>query len=184
MSRYAAIRSAISLMSVPTQLRAMRAAPLPEGTLLLLGVAANDEAAVNDALQATGRPRETVVAAAAFFIEQVLLRPDSDSYRVLGAAPDAPAGELRTHMALLMKWLHPDVHGSEQRVLYVSQVTRAWEDLKTPERRQFYDTERTQTPPPPKPIRRRRFGMRPDPDLATPHRLVGALSRLFSRERS
>lgn len=150
MSRDAALRSAISLVSVPSQVRAMRAAPLPEGTGLLLGVAVGDEAALDEAMALTGRPRELLSSAAAFFIEQILLVPEADSYRVLGAAPAAETGELRTHMALMMKWLHPDVDGVGQKALFAARVTRAWEDLKTPERRQAYDAIRSSAVAPPK----------------------------------
>ena len=47
--------------------------------------------------------------ASAFFIEQILLGPDADSYRVLGADRNAAAAELRRNMALLLRWLHPDM---------------------------------------------------------------------------
>jgi DnaJ-class molecular chaperone len=86
-----------------------------------------------------GRPRDVVREAAAFFIEQVLLHPGADSYRVLGARPDAPNGELRRNMALLLKWLHPDSDRQGQRSVFATRVTRAWNDLKTPERRAAYD---------------------------------------------
>lgn len=139
MSRDSALRSAVSLVNMPSQLRVMRAAPLPEGTQLVLSVAAGDPEALQEAIGLTGRTEETLVSAAAFFIEQILLCPDSDSYRILGSQPSAPAQELRTHMALLMKWLHPDIDGNGQKSLFAGRVTRAWEDLKTLERREAYD---------------------------------------------
>lgn len=139
MSRDAALRIAITLVSVPSQVRSARAAPLPGGTTLLLAVAAGDAEAMTEAMTLTGRTREVLGEAAAFFIEQILLVPGADSYRVLGTVPDASPAELRTNMALLMRWLHPDVTAAAQKQLYVSLVTRAWEDVKTPDRRQAYD---------------------------------------------
>ena len=67
----------------------------------------------------------TVRKAAAFFIEQILLYPEADSYRVLGAERNAAAGELRRNMALLLRWLHPDLdrHGTAD---FVGRVTGAW----------------------------------------------------------
>lgn len=185
MSRDAALRSAISLLSVPTQVRAMRAAPLPEGTLLLLSVAAEEEDAVAEAAQLTGRPRETLVNAAAFFIEQILLGPESDSYRVLGAEPGTPAQELRAHMALLMRWLHPDVNAGAQKALYVGRVTRAWEDLKTAERRHAYDAGRdlhaSGTA-----VRRRPAGRRPQLEVVPLRRgwIMSTLARLLHKSKS
>ena len=86
-----------------------------------------------------GRSRDTVREAAAFFVEQILLYPGADSYRVLGARPDATYGELRRNMALLLRWLHPDRDRQGERAIFAARVTRAWSDLKTPERRAAYD---------------------------------------------
>ena len=93
-------------------------------------------------MEAMGRSRETVCEAAAFFIEQILLSPDADSYRVLGARPEATNYELRRNMALLLRWLHPDHDGQGARSVFVGRVTRAWNDLKTQERRAAYDQSR------------------------------------------
>ena len=77
--------------------------------------------------------------ASAFFIEQILLGPDADSYRVLGADRKASAPELRRNMALLLRWLHPDMHHDHS--IFAGRVTAAWETLKTPERRAAYDKD-------------------------------------------
>lgn len=139
MSREDALRAAISLVKVPSQVRAQRIAPLPDGILLLLNVAARDQDAERDAESLTGRPLDLLREASEFFIAQVLLYPDANSYRVLGGNASAPAGELRTHMAALMRWLHPDLDENGDRALMAKRVLRAWEDLKSPERRQAYD---------------------------------------------
>ena len=77
--------------------------------------------------------------AATFFLEQVLLHADADSYRVLGATRGAPYTELRRNMTLLLQWLHPDIDRGDLRSVFAARVTRAWDDLKTPERRAAYD---------------------------------------------
>jgi DnaJ-class molecular chaperone len=87
----------------------------------------------------TGKSPETLRAAAAFFIEQILLRPGADSYHILGLGPDATASQLRQNLALLLRWLHPDVSENAQRSIFVTRVTTAWNDLKTPEKRAAYD---------------------------------------------
>ena len=91
------------------------------------------------AAESVGRSRETVREAAAFFVEQILLFPDADSYRVLGARPDATNGELRRNMALLLRWLHPDLDRLGERSVLAIRVTRAWNDLKTQQHRAAYD---------------------------------------------
>jgi hypothetical protein len=134
-----ALKLAVELVLLPSRGRAMREAPLPAGVQLLLRIAAGDETAETKAAVSIERPAKLVRDASAFFIEQMLLFPEADSYRVLGAAQDATATELRQHMALLIRWLHPDTNAAETRTIFVNRVNRAWDDLKTPERRQAYD---------------------------------------------
>jgi hypothetical protein len=137
-----AVRVAIDLVHVPSRVRLFRSEPLPEGVLTVLQIAAGDEAAEIAAAEAVGRPRELVRKASAFFIEQILLSPNSDSYRVLGADRTATAAELRRNMALLLRWLHPDVDRKGIRSMFAGRVTQAWGTLKTPDRRAAYDKER------------------------------------------
>jgi hypothetical protein len=133
---------AIDLMTTPSQVRLVRPAPLPDDVLTLLLCAVGDEEATGQAIAATGRSRETVREASAFFIEQILFCPEADSYRVLGARPDASNSALRRNMALLMRWLHPDHDPQGERSVFAGRVTRAWNDLKTQERRAAYDRSR------------------------------------------
>ena len=58
-----------------------------------------------------------------FFIEQILFAPDADSYRVLGTAPQATPSELRRNVALLMRWLHPDLDPRGERSVFIGRVT-------------------------------------------------------------
>jgi hypothetical protein len=135
----AALKIAIDLMHFPSQVRVVRPAQLPDGVLMLLRIAAGDEEAISQATAITDRSRTIVSEAATFFIEQILLYPGADSYRILGAKRDATKGELRRNMALLLRWLHPDLDRQSGRSVFAARVTRAWNDLKTPERRATYD---------------------------------------------
>jgi hypothetical protein len=132
-----ALRLAIDLLSVPSRVRLARSNPLPPGVPFLLEIAAGEESARSAAAELTSRSTRVVTDAATFFIEQILLAPEADSYRVLGATRTTSSAELRRNMALLLRWLHPDMHGDHS--LYAARVTRAWNDLKTPERRAAYD---------------------------------------------
>jgi hypothetical protein len=139
MDQIAALRLAIDLLQVPSRVRIARTSPLPEGVPLLLRLASGDDEAAVACTEPTGRSPEFLREAATFFIEQVLLAPDSDSYRVLGSTPATPAADLRRNMALLLRWLHPDVAAGAERSIFAGRITAAWEDLKTPERRAEYD---------------------------------------------
>lgn len=138
-----AVRVAIDLIHVPSRVRLYRAETLPEGVETILRIAAGDDGAETAAAAAVGRPRELVRRAAFFFIEQILLSPDADSYRVLGADDRATAAELRHNMALLLRWLHPDLDRQGVRSLFAGRITQAWETLKTPDRRAAYDLKRS-----------------------------------------
>ena len=135
----AAIRLAIDLMQVPSRVRQARKAPLPDGLELLLKVAADEPDAIDAAALLTSRSPQTLKSAASFFIEQILLAPDTDSYRVLGARAESSTTELRRNMALLVRHLHPDTNQNAGESIFAGRVSLAWNDLKTPERRAAYD---------------------------------------------
>lgn len=146
MNELSALSLALELQHSPWQARRMRTIPLPPDVQILLHVAAGDEQAIRKASEAMARSRESVCEAAGFFIEQVLLHSDADSYRVLGAGPEASTAELRRNMALLLKWLHPDLDRNRERSIFTARVTNAWNDVKTPERREAYDRLRRKAP--------------------------------------
>lgn len=137
-----ALRVAIDILQVPSRMHATRSKPLPDGVGLLLSVAAGDEEVTTNAARTTGRSPEFLLEAALFFIEQILLSPASDSYRILGSDRTATSIELRRNMALLLKILHPDHYQNVQRSIFAGRVTEAWNNLKTLERRNTYDADR------------------------------------------
>ncbi len=141
----AALKIAINLVHLPSLVRKIRSGPLPEGVLLLLRIASGDRDAEDEAAALTSRTGVEIRQAAIFFIEQVLLYPNADSYHVLGATARATNNELRRNMALLLKWLHPDLDRQRERSIYAQRVTMAWNDLKTPVRRSAYDERRLST---------------------------------------
>src|SRR5690349_19693012 len=128
MSGEVALKIAVDLLHAPSQARRLRSEPLPE-IEMLLRIAADDMEAQSAAVALTGRSREVVREAATFFIEQILFAPESDQYRVLGANRQASSGELRRNVALLLRWLHPDLDADRDRSIFVSRVTAAWNDL-------------------------------------------------------
>lgn len=141
MEHLATIMMALDLLHVPSRAKPMRSVPLPDGTVTLLRIASGDDQLARQAGAAAGSSSAIVREAAGFFIEQTMLYPGADSYRVLGARPEASSSELRRNMALLLRWLHPD-HGPGGRSVFAPRVTRAWNDLKNEERRADYDRSR------------------------------------------
>lgn len=141
-----ALATALGMLSCPHMTRRARLSRLPNGITLLLEVAAGESGALQSATARTGRTEETLRKAAGFFIEQVLLSEHANNYWVLGCSCEASQGDLRRHMALIMRWLHPDVvyNGAQtqrfDRGLYADRVVAAWEAVKTKERREAYDT--------------------------------------------
>lgn len=141
MSDKVALKIAIDLMHIPSQVRLVRSGPLPDGVATLLRITSGDTEAEIEAADFTGRSRDAVRQAATFFVEQILFAPDADSYRVLGVGPRASAAELRRNIALLLRWLHPDLDPRGERSMLIRRVTTAWNDLKTLERRTAYDAQ-------------------------------------------
>ena len=127
-----ALNLAFDLFDFPSQARVARKAPLPPDLVLLLRIAAGKRTPIREAVRVSGRPMRGVRDAAGFFIEQVMLFPEADSYRVLGASPTAENFELRRNMALLLRWLHPDIDQKGERSIFAARVTKAWSDLKRP----------------------------------------------------
>lgn len=158
----AALDVALTLMEHPPAVRHASHSALPEGMTLLLQVAASEPGAMRLAQATTGRSQAALQRAAGFFIEQVLFGHGADCYRILGTKQGAARGELRHHMALLVRWLHPDGQEPEAREpglagrepdrgILIHRVTRAWDNLKTEERRTAYDRalrERKKSPLP------------------------------------
>ena len=140
--------AALSMVDYPHLASRAREAPLPKGITFLLQVVTQDSDAMQEACLLTGQTEKHIRKAAAFFVEQVLLSQPADCYRVLGCNCRSSNTELRRHMALIMKWLHPDVASDTSpafgfdRSLYANRVIEAWEALKTDDRRATYDEAR------------------------------------------
>lgn len=139
-----ALHIALSVLSDPLRIRQVHQSALPQGVTTLLEIAIGKPESLAYGQAETGLEGKALQEAANFFIEQILLDYQSDSYRTLGCGRAASHEKLRRHMALLMRWLHPDLIGMQDhmiadRQIFVTRVSRAWEDLKSPARRQAYD---------------------------------------------
>ena len=151
MAAPSAVFLALDLVRSPILAGVMRQHPLPSDVLFLIRIAAGSKEALEKAEDLTGKSRAQLRTAAVFDIQQVMWPRGGDCYRVLGASPEAAQPELVEHLRWLMKWLHPDRGKSELNKLYAGRVLGAWDQLKTPDRRQTYDrslrtTKRTRSP--------------------------------------
>ncbi|WP_332079875.1 DnaJ domain-containing protein [Methylocystis borbori] len=135
----AALRAALYVVAVPSCCAQLRNAPLADGVGALLRVVAKEGDALKTFAGRLEKSPEELQEAAAFYLEQVVLAPGADSYRVLGTQRHASAADLRQNLALLCKWLHSDICEDLARSVFFLRVTQAWNDLKTPERRAAYD---------------------------------------------
>jgi hypothetical protein len=63
-------------------------------------------------------------------VQNVLLFNGAPPHRILGVNPGASREDMRTHMRLLMLWLHPDVAGADAwRTAFAPRVISAWRDV-------------------------------------------------------
>ena len=136
-----ALEWALALLRAPGERQGLRQRPLPaDGMDVLLGIAAGTmpDQLVEQAWR-FGESEPDVLEAARFYAREVLFHPQADAYRTLGVAPDASAQRIKAHYRLLQLWLHPDRARSEDDALFATRVNGAWNQLRTPERRQAYD---------------------------------------------
>lgn len=141
MSTGNAFLHAIQIQSVPSQIKFLRTQPLGSDVHALLDFAVNGTVPDLDRIGLGNRSLLDLHQAAEFYIDQILLHDRSDAYRTLGVLPSASYEEIRSNMALLMKWVHPDGSGSVGRENIAQQVSHAWNALKTAERRNAYDRQ-------------------------------------------
>ena len=135
---------AMDLLRAPVLAETMRRQPLlpSHEILILLRLAGGCPETAQAAVLATGAPLDRIRQAAILYLERVLLFAETDSYRVLGVSPDAPHEAIREHLRWMMRWLHPDRNQDDWENVYANRVLRAWDDLKSPARREDYDRRR------------------------------------------
>lgn len=142
-----ALVQALAAFHAPGLLGRLRAAPLPDEMLLLIQAAAGDRAARARACADSGESEAVVVEAATQFIQQVMFDAGSDSYRVLGTDTGSTQAQIKEHHRWLVRWLHPDRQPDAWESAYTDRVNRAWQDLRTDDRRAAFDLRTPSLPP-------------------------------------
>src|SRR5262249_14080524 len=128
MSGARGINLALDLARMPALAHSIEKPPLPTDIFEVMRIAAGAPEVCQLASQATGKPPAVLIEAARFYLQQVLLRPDADSYRVLGLSPGASRELARRHMRCLLQWLHPDVNRDWDSA-YAERVLTAWREV-------------------------------------------------------
>ena len=106
----------------------MAASPLPHDVLDVIRIAAESPEACHAAALASGQPERALIEAARFYVQQILLRPEADCYRILGLRPGDSREKARAHMRWLLEWLHPDRnHGWD--AIYAKRIVKAWREV-------------------------------------------------------
>ncbi len=119
----------LALMKEPHLVVAMRGQPLPQDTTALLAILANEPNALTSFLTKTGLDKEHAVAAVEYYVKSVILFPGASLVRLLAHEKGASREQLRSHMRLLLIWLHPDKNRSEWQAAYARRVLDAWKQL-------------------------------------------------------
>lgn len=122
-----AIDIALDVVRMPRLARVLAHRPLPTDILDVIRLAGSDEAcrAMGASMR---RPPHLLRDAARFYLQQVMLHPEADRFRVLGLPWGATRAEARVHLRWLLMWLHPD-RGGEWEAPYAARVLAAWHAL-------------------------------------------------------
>jgi len=122
---------ALDLARMPAVARGSGAPAIPANVIELMRIAAASPEACRAAVAQTGESTLVVIEAARFYLQQVLLRPDADCYRILGIKPTASRATARSHMRWLLEWLHPDRNNNNWDAVYAERVLRAWREVSS-----------------------------------------------------
>lgn len=136
-----ALNQAITAFRDPTRVSELRSQALAPDVVLILRIAAGEQAAMDVARDRSKMDAEQVGEAAIFYLQQVLFSPNANAYRILGCAVDATQQQLKENYRWLIKWLHPDRNSDQWESVYADKVNMAWQSLKTPARRERYNAE-------------------------------------------
>jgi hypothetical protein len=137
-----AVRVALQVHAEPAVTRSLQAAPLPDGIIEVLRLAAESKQAHEEWSLSTGATSVSLTLAARFYIEQILMVHDADHYRVLGVSSGATSRTIRDHYRWLIRWLHPDRETSGWHSVLAERVNRAYIELRHAGRRAEYDEAR------------------------------------------
>lgn len=128
----------LALYRAPSLRAPLREQALPADVDLIIRLAAGSEIVLGSAAQSADVPRATLLEAARFYVQQILLEPGTNAYRVLGVTPGDPFTRIRDHHHWLQRWLHPD-RNDDGNATYAARLNWAWQHLRNDAARAAYD---------------------------------------------
>jgi len=137
-----ALEQALALLDAPIRRFEVRAKPLPDDIGVVIQLASASQPALGECARRLREPEDRLLEAVRFYLQQALLEPGTDAYRVLGVAPDASPGQIREHYRWLQRWLHPDRQGQAWEAQFSTRLNWAWRMLRNDSARKAYDSER------------------------------------------
>ncbi|WP_155953090.1 hypothetical protein [Pseudoxanthomonas suwonensis] len=131
MDRGDALPMALALFQEPGLRHDWRKRPLPDDMGRLLALVGGEPGRLERAAREVDADPDTLLQAARFYVQEILLFPEADDHRVLGLAPGADAATLKSHYRALQSWLHPDRgEAGRAEAIYASRVNAAWSRLR------------------------------------------------------
>lgn len=132
----------LGVWRAPSRAALLRGRALPSQIIEVMRVAAGDAEASADAHDSTGLDASELNEAAVLLLHHLLFFDGADHYRVLGVDADDDDEQIKRHYRALMRWLHPDRDPENLHSVFAERVNRAWNALRTPQRRASYDASR------------------------------------------
>jgi curved DNA-binding protein CbpA len=110
---------------------------------------------------------------------------ERDAYEVLQVHPKAHQVVLKAAHRALAGLYHPDLDQSASSTRRMAELNQAWEKLRTPDRREVYDRQRSHSPPAGQPGRTAPTVITPEPRRAqtSPPHAASSASLDFGRYR-
>jgi hypothetical protein len=126
---YSALAAAVRDYKVPQHRRAIVRERFPDGMLLVIRAAANDEELLNDCAGRFSLAKEEVREASRHYLLSILSNPKLTGSSILGLNPGSDARSARLHRKWLLKWLHPDHNPSSWEQQLYRKVSALPKDL-------------------------------------------------------
>lgn len=131
MAAESALSVARALFDEPGLRHDLRRRPLPEDVGHVLALIGSEGRQLEQAATELGANPRELQQAARFYVQEILLFPGADDYRLLGVAPGADTNTLKRHYRMLQSWLHPDrADAGTDRTVHAARINSAYRYLR------------------------------------------------------
>ncbi len=131
MAGESALSLARALFDEPALRHDLRRRPVPGDLDQVLALIGNDGRQVERVAAALGADPGRLQQAARFYVQEILLFPGADDYRLLGVIPGTDSATLKHHYRILRSWLHPDRTDADPgRTAHAARINAAYRRLR------------------------------------------------------